>query len=76
MYLAKAWNMAIIHRLFYHLESLEIPELGDRKVTASVGVVLFTGKKAASFDELYAAVDPAMYTSKKKSGNSLTFGSL
>ena len=67
---------AIIHRLFQHLDRLEIPGLGDRKVSASVGAVLFTGKKAASFSELYAAVDQAMYTSKKITGNSLTFGSL
>ncbi len=64
---------AIIHRLFQRLESLEIAELGDRKVSASVGAVLFTGKEAKSFEELYASVDQAMYTSKKISGNSLSF---
>ena len=64
---------AIINRLFHRLETLEIAELGDRKVSASIGAVLFTGKKATTFDELYAAVDPAMYTSKKIPGNSLTF---
>ena len=64
---------AIIHRMFHHLENIDIEELGDRKVTASVGAVLFTGKEQASFTELYADVDSAMYTSKKISGNSLTF---
>ncbi len=64
---------AIIHRMFHRLENIDIAELGDRKVSASVGAVLFTGKEKASFDELYAAVDSAMYTSKKISGNSLTF---
>ena len=64
---------AIIHRLFHRLESLEIPELGDRKVSASVGAVLFIGDNETSFTELYAAVDSAMYTSKGISGNSLTF---
>ena len=64
---------AIIHRLFQHLESLEIPELGDRKVSTSVGAMLFNGENATFFADLYAAVDPAMYTSKGISGNSLTF---
>ena len=72
----KEMTEAIIHRLFQHLECLEIVELGERKVCASVGAVLFTGGKDMTFDKLYAAVDPAMYRSKSVSGNSLTFGSL
>jgi len=64
---------AIIHRLFHRLENLDITELGDRKVSASVGAVIYPGKEKTSFEELYAAVDPAMYESKKISGNSLTF---
>ena len=64
---------AIIHRLFHRLENLEIADLGDRKVSASVGAVIFNGTNRMSFADLYAAVDPAMYISKKVSGNSLTF---
>lgn len=67
---------AIIHRLFQHLDCMEVEGLGERKVTGSVGAVLSTGNKAENFGELYTAVDTAMYTSKKQSGNSLTFGSL
>ena len=67
---------AIIHRLFQHLDCMEVEGLGERKVTGSVGAVLSTGKKAEHFGELYTAVDTAMYTSKKQSGNSLAFGSL
>ena len=51
----------------------EIPELGGRKISISVGAALCSGDKTASFDDLYAKVDSAMYISKKSSGNVLTF---
>lgn len=67
---------AIVRRLFSRLEGLEIPELEGNKVNVSIGAVLYDGKGSPVFADLYAAVDSAMYASKKVPGNSLTFGSL
>ena len=64
---------AIIGRLFYRIENLEIPELGDKKISISVGAAFNKGKKKMSFEDLYAKSDTAMYKSKKLPGNSLTF---
>ena len=63
----------LIHRLFEHLGETEIPELGDKKISISVGAVLTAGDGAESFDSLYSKVDNAMYVSKKTPGNCLTF---
>ena len=65
---------AIVHRLFEHLESQEIPELEGKKVCVSVGAVLHSGKEDGSFDALYAVADSALYESKKSDGSCLTFG--
>ena len=64
---------ALIHRLFHQLERLEIPELDGKKFCISVGATLCNGKQKATFDDLYAKADSAMYVSKKTDGNSLTF---
>ena len=63
----------LIHRLFEHLGETEIPELGDKKISVSVGAVLTAGDGEESFDSLYSKVDNAMYVSKKTPGNCLTF---
>ena len=62
----------IINRLFHRIENLQIPELNGKKISVSVGAVL-SDEKNASFDELYACADTAMYISKKSEGNCLTF---
>ena len=64
---------SLVRRLFEHLVAQEIPELSGRKISISVGAALCSGDKTASFDDLYAKVDSAMYISKKSSGNVLTF---
>ena len=64
---------AIMHRFFERLDKTDIPELRGKKVAVSVGAALYTGDQASSFDALYALADSAMYSSKKVSGNSLTF---
>ncbi|MBR0514212.1 MAG: diguanylate cyclase [Clostridia bacterium] len=64
---------ALIHRLFRQLSNNNIPELSGKKISISVGAVIHSGEKASSFGDLYAAADSAMYHSKKRSGNSLTF---
>ena len=63
----------IIHRLFERIQHLQIPELPDGKITVSAGAVIHTEEETASFAELYACADRAMYSSKKAPGNSLTF---
>ena len=64
---------AIVRRLFDRLDSIVIPELHGEKVSISVGATLYKGNKPTSFDELYLHADNAMYSSKKESGNKLTF---
>ena len=66
----------IIGRLFQRIDRLEIPELNGRKISISVGAVLWNGENKTTFDALYASADSAMYASKKESGHSLTFGGI
>ena len=66
---------AIVHRLFDRLDSTDIPDLLGEKVSISVGVALHTGDKVASFNDLYGLADSAMYSSKKKTGNSMCMSS-
>ena len=67
---------AIISRLFEKIRNLQIPGLPQGKISISSGAVIHTEADAASFAELYAGADKAMYRSKKIHGNSLTFGKL
>lgn len=66
----------IIQRLFDRVDRLDIPELNGEKVRISVGAVVSPEGKAPSFHELYGVADDALYTSKKASGNCLTFGDI
>lgn len=61
----------IINRLFRHIEAIDIPELGDRKITISLGVA--GTRKKLDFDNLYKNADSCTYESKKTKGNSYTF---
>ena len=64
----------IIQRLFNRVESLDIPEMNGEKVCISVGATLCSDEKTMSFHDLYGIADEALYTSKRPSGNCLTFG--
>ena len=64
----------IIQRLFNRIERLDISELNGEKVCISVGAALCSDDKPLSFHELYGIADEALYTSKRTSGNCLTFG--
>lgn len=66
----------IIRRLFDHLDHLDIAQLHGAKVSVSVGAVLCEANKDLTFGKLYTSADTAMYTSKKISGNSLSFSKL
>lgn len=64
---------ALIHRLFSQLGSKSVSGIPGRTIRVSVGAVIHSGEKEATFDRIYAAADNAMYRSKKAKGNSLTF---
>ena len=67
---------AIISRLFEKIQHLQVPGLPQGKISVSAGAVIHTEADAASFAELYAGADKAMYRSKKIRGNSLSFGKI
>ena len=67
---------AIMDRLFDRIAGLEIPGLPSGRVSLSAGAVIRAEEKETSFADLYAIADRAMYISKKKQGNALTFGNI
>ena len=69
----EAQGRAMIERLFDEINRIEIPELGDRKITISLGAALFSDRKPCTFSELYKRADRGVYASKKVTGNSVTF---
>jgi len=62
-----------INRLFAMIEEINIPELGDRKITISLGAAFFKSNSGETFTELYKRADSAAYISKKTVGNCFTF---
>ena len=64
---------SIVNRLFSKLDTVRIKELNGNSFSISIGAVLYGADQKKTFDDLYALADSAMYTSKKKAGNSLTF---
>lgn len=62
----------VVARFFNILDAIHIPQLKDRKVTVSVGAVLYDGKTGRTFDELYEIADHNLYESKKFPHNRLT----
>ena len=63
----------VINRLFGLIDKIEIPEIGDRKITISLGAALFNSEENLSFTELYKRADSVAYESKKTVGNRATF---
>ena len=63
----------VINRLFNLINKIDIPELGDRKITISLGAALFNVSDNLSFEELYKRADSVTYVSKKTVGNCATF---
>ena len=62
-----------IERFFKEIDKIDIPELGERKISVSLGASIFDGKDNCSFEELYKRADEATYISKKTVGNCMTF---
>ncbi len=58
--------------LFREIDAIRIPELGERKITISLGCAFFPGS-GMDFAELYRRADTATYISKKTPGNRCTF---
>ena len=63
----------VIDRFFDLIDKIEIPELGERKITISLGAVIFNTDDDANFTEIYKRADGAAYKSKKVVGNFATF---
>ena len=63
----------VIDRLFEKMESLDIPELGERKVTLSIGAAMTDGVFPTTFEEMYKKADSCVYESKKSDGNMVNF---
>ncbi len=62
----------LIMRLISHVEQIHIPEMGEKKITISLGAVL-CHDSSVQFDKLYLMADEAMYDCKKIPGNQFDF---
>ena len=65
---------AIVYRFFSRVNNIVVPDLRGEKVCISVGAALCPMNGMLSFHDLYSIADEALYSSKKASGSSLTFG--
>ena len=63
----------IIKRFIANLETIVIPELGDRTITASIGATIIKPGNPVIFAEKYKLVDEGVYESKKVDGSHVTF---
>ena len=63
----------IINRFIENLKAIEIPELGDRPVTASIGATIVEAREPADFGDNYKLIDQGVYESKKVEGSFVTF---
>lgn len=63
----------IIERFFNAIDSIDISELGDRKITVSVGIAFKTLEDDSDFEILYKHADYCAYESKTIAGNAYMF---
>lgn len=62
----------VIDRFFANLEAMDIPSIGDYKITISMGICIT--KKDQSFEDMYNKTDTVMYIRKKeRNGNGYDF---
>lgn len=66
-------GQTVVNRLFSLIDKIDIPELGDRKITISLGAAFFDVSENLDFTELYKRADSVAYESKKFTGNKATF---
>ena len=64
---------AVIQRLFSEIDAIDIPELGNRKITISLGSAFNNPSEKLTFEEIYHRADLGTYASKKVHGNCQTF---
>lgn len=69
----KQIGVTIIERFLEAIDSIDIPELGDRKITVSVGIAFKTLEDGSDFEILYKHADYCTYESKKIAGNAYMF---
>ena len=62
----------IMSRFFNYVDKINIPALGDRKITLSVGATFYPGTSQDSFEAMYTRADEGTYRSKRQRGNLLT----
>lgn len=62
----------LISNFISNVEKIDIPEMAGRKVTVSLGAVLYQGGNV-KFDQLYPMADKAMYHCKNTPGNQFGF---
>ena len=65
--------LSIINRFIENLKTIEIPEIGDTSVTASIGATIIASGEPADFGDNYKIIDSAVYESKKIAGSYVTF---
>ena len=68
-----AYGKALVQGFFQMIDLVNIPELGDRKISISIGAAIFHEQSEKTFAEIYKQADSAAYKSKKTEGNCLTF---
>ena len=69
----KAIAQKILQRLFDKINSIEISEIGTRRISLSVGATFYLASHRDSFEAMYQRADEGTYSSKKSSGNMSTF---
>lgn len=68
----KEQGVTYIKRLFENLEDIFIPEMGEYRISISLGAVLCADVDI-KYDSIYAKADSAMYACKSKRGNAFDF---
>jgi len=69
----KETGQIILNRLFEFIDEMNIPELGSRKVTLSVGAFIVQEDSKMIFEDAYILADSCVYKSKEISGNAVHF---
>ena len=63
----------IIKNFFKEVDKISIPEMGNRRISVSLGAVTRHKGSSKTFDWLYQKADSAMYICKKNKGNYYSF---
>ena len=63
----------IINRFIDNLKTIVVEELGDIKITASIGATIIQPGEPVDFADNYKLIDNAVYESKKVQGSFVTF---